>query len=73
MTDEAAVVAALRDLLGPDAVVSEPHELTRYEQGWRYGRGKALAAVRPGSTGLWQITRPRRATRRRRGPGARRA
>jgi FAD/FMN-containing dehydrogenase len=51
MTDGAAVAAALRDLLGPDAVVNEPHELTRYEQGWRYGRGKALAAVRPGSTG----------------------
>ena len=51
MTDGAAVVAALRDLLGPDAVVSEPHELTRYEQGWRYGHGKALAAARPGSTG----------------------
>jgi FAD/FMN-containing dehydrogenase len=51
MTDRAALVAALRDLLGTDAVVTEPHELTRYEQGWRYGSGKALAAVRPGSTG----------------------
>jgi FAD/FMN-containing dehydrogenase len=42
--------AALVDLLGADAVVTEPHELARYEQGWRYGRGAALAAVRPAST-----------------------
>ncbi|HEY3120761.1 MAG TPA: FAD-binding oxidoreductase [Vicinamibacteria bacterium] len=48
--DRAAVVRALVDLLGADAVVTEPHELARYEQGWRYGRGSALAAVRPGST-----------------------
>jgi FAD/FMN-containing dehydrogenase len=48
--DRAGTVAALRGLLGGDAVVTEPHELARYEQGWRYGRGAALAAVRPGST-----------------------
>ena len=48
--DPAAVAGALRDLLGESAVVTEPHELARYEQGWRYGAGKALAAVRPGST-----------------------
>jgi FAD/FMN-containing dehydrogenase len=48
--DREATVAALRGLLGGDAVVTEPHELARYEQGWRYGRGAALAAVRPGST-----------------------
>jgi FAD/FMN-containing dehydrogenase len=41
---------ALVDLLGADAVVTEPHELARYEQGWRYGRGAALAAVRPSTT-----------------------
>jgi FAD/FMN-containing dehydrogenase len=48
--DREAVVASLRDLLGAGAVVTEAHELARYEQGWRYGQGKALAAVRPGST-----------------------
>ncbi|MDL1950593.1 FAD-binding oxidoreductase, partial [Acidobacteria bacterium ACD] len=44
------VLASLRVLLGEGAVVVEPHELERYEKGWRYGRGKALAAVRPSST-----------------------
>ncbi len=48
--DTRTTVAELAALLGPDAVVAEPHELVRYEQGWRYGRGKALAAVRPSRT-----------------------
>ena len=49
-SDRADVLASLRGLLGDDAVVTEPHELARYEQGWRYGQGKALAAVRPSDT-----------------------
>jgi FAD/FMN-containing dehydrogenase len=48
--DRAEILDALRALLGGDAVVTEPHELVRYEQGWRYGRGRALVAVRPGGT-----------------------
>lgn len=44
------VLASLRALLGEGAVVVEPHELERYEKGWRYGLGKALAAVRPSGT-----------------------
>ena len=48
--DRACVVSTLAGMLGEDAVVTEPHELARYEQGWRYGQGKALAAVRPGRT-----------------------
>ena len=48
--DRATVVPPLVALLGADAVITEPHELARYEQGWRYGRGTALAVVRPSST-----------------------
>jgi FAD/FMN-containing dehydrogenase len=48
--DRDEVAASLRDLLGADAVLTEPHELVRYEQGWRYGQGQALVAVRPSST-----------------------
>jgi FAD/FMN-containing dehydrogenase len=43
-------VAGLRGLLGGGAVLAERSDLARYEQGWRYGRGTALAAVRPAST-----------------------
>ena len=48
--DRAAVVRRLREMLGEAAVVTEPHELARYEKGWRYGNGTALAVARPGST-----------------------
>lgn len=48
--DGAAVARALREMLGEGAVVTEPHELARYEKGWRYGSGTALAVVRPSST-----------------------
>jgi FAD/FMN-containing dehydrogenase len=48
--DRTQVLDSLRALLGRDVVVTEPHELARYEQGWRYGQGKALAAVRPSRT-----------------------
>ena len=48
--DRVHVAHALSELLGQDAVVSEPHELARYEKGWRYGSGTALLAARPRST-----------------------
>lgn len=49
--DRAAVVAALRGLLrAADAVITEEHERARYEKGWRYGSGTALAVVRPADT-----------------------
>lgn len=37
-------------MLGADAVLTEANDLARYEDGWRYGKGKALLAVRPGTT-----------------------
>lgn len=45
-----ALIRGLRDLLGADGVLTEPEDLVRYEEGWRYGKGKALLAVRPGTT-----------------------
>jgi FAD/FMN-containing dehydrogenase len=53
MLDAAArveVVESLGRLLGADAVITEPHERAPYEQGWRYGQGRALAVIRPNST-----------------------
>jgi FAD/FMN-containing dehydrogenase len=48
--DGAGAVASLRALLGDEAVVSEAAERARYERGWRYGQGTALAVLRPAST-----------------------
>ena len=48
--DKAAIVRKLGEMLGDGAVVTEPHERARYEKGWRYGDGTALAVVRPGHT-----------------------
>ncbi len=42
-----ALVAELRDLLGEDAVLTEAADREPYEKGWRYGRGRARAVVRP--------------------------
>src|SRR5262249_62393787 len=48
--DRAAAVKSLPALGAEGAVVTEAHERQRYEQGWRYGRGTALAVVRPATT-----------------------
>ena len=48
--EASAVVRELAELLGSDAVVTEAHERERYEKGWRYGAGRALAIVRPRRT-----------------------
>ena len=45
-----SLVHDLRSLLGEDAVLTEPDDLVRYEEGWRYGKGKAMLVVRPGTT-----------------------
>jgi FAD/FMN-containing dehydrogenase len=42
--------AALADLLGAGGVLDDPADLEKYETGWRYGKGKALLAVRPATT-----------------------
>ena len=50
MHDATQIAVDLRALLGPDAVLTEADDLVRYESGWRYGKGKALLAARPGTT-----------------------
>ena len=37
----------LTTILGPEAVLTDSHDLAAFEKGWRYGEGRALAAVRP--------------------------
>src|SRR5687767_13733114 len=44
------VVRELVTMLGEGDVITEPHERERYEKGWRYGSGTALAVVRPAGT-----------------------
>ncbi len=47
---DAALVELFVDALGAAAVVSDPDEAGRFEEGWRYGRGVAGAILRPAST-----------------------
>ncbi len=42
--------SALTALLGAGAVLTEGPDLEKYEQGWRYGAGKARLVVRPSTT-----------------------
>jgi FAD/FMN-containing dehydrogenase len=46
----AAALDALRALLGPRGVLTEPDEMASYETGARYDRGRALAVLRPADT-----------------------
>ncbi len=40
-------LARLESELGSDSVLVERSDVERYEQGWRYGQGRAAAVVRP--------------------------
>lgn len=44
------VLDELKALLGGDALLTERADLEKYEEGWRYGKGRALAVARPSST-----------------------
>jgi FAD/FMN-containing dehydrogenase len=48
--DNAGHVAELRALVPPEAFLGPEQDLSKYEKGWRYGHGKALAVVRPATT-----------------------
>jgi FAD/FMN-containing dehydrogenase len=50
MPDPLRIATDLRAMLGEDAVLSAAEDLVKYESGWRYGKGKALLAVRPKTT-----------------------
>jgi FAD/FMN-containing dehydrogenase len=50
MPDRARIATDLRAMFGVDAVLTEAEDLIKYESGWRYGKGKALLVVRPGTT-----------------------
>jgi len=41
------LLEALRAIVGVDGVLVEANDLATYERGWRYGVGKAAAAVKP--------------------------
>jgi FAD/FMN-containing dehydrogenase len=43
-------IGELGALLGAGAVLREAADLEKYETGWRYGKGRALAVVRPSTT-----------------------
>jgi FAD/FMN-containing dehydrogenase len=45
--DADGLLSALQRLLGEGGVLTERSDLERYETGWRYGRGRAWAVVRP--------------------------
>ncbi len=50
MAVSSALLDELRALLGTDALLTEGPDLEKYEKGWRYGQGRALAVARPGTT-----------------------
>lgn len=45
----AAFIADLKQCVGPRHVLTRPAATERYRRGYRYGEGKVLAVVRPGS------------------------
>lgn len=50
MVESAELLGAFRAIVGPDGVLAEGDDRSRYEQGWRYGGGRARAVVRPRTT-----------------------
>ncbi|MBO9575742.1 MAG: D-lactate dehydrogenase [Sphingobium sp.] len=53
---DAALLAALRDVVGRRHVLTGERATRRYRQGYRHGSGGAIAVVRPGSlVELWRV------------------
>ena len=49
LTDDAALVAALRMIVGKSHVITGAERTRRFCTGFRFGHGPAVAVVRPGS------------------------
>ena len=47
---DAALIELFTAELGPKAVVDDADEAERFEQGWRYGEGRAAVVLRPANT-----------------------
>lgn len=47
--DDSTLRRQLQDALGEDCVFTEPSDLAAYEEGWRYGKGRARLVVKPRS------------------------
>lgn len=53
---ETGLSARLEQIVGRRFVLTNPHQIKRYASGYRYGKGEALAVVKPGSLhDLWQV------------------
>ena len=51
-----SLLAQMRDIVGTDHVLTEARQTRRFRKGYRYGDGKVLAVVRPGTLlELWQV------------------
>lgn len=44
-----SLLAQLRDIVGTDHVLTEARQTRRFRKGYRYGEGKVMAVVRPGT------------------------
>jgi D-lactate dehydrogenase len=54
--DRRDVIAALRDIVGADHIATSEKATRRYRTGFRFGSGKALAVLKPGSlVEQWRI------------------
>src|SRR6185312_10926466 len=58
MEASAAIIRDLTGLLGEGGLLHAPRDTEKYERGYRYGRGRALAIARPNTlTGLRSVVR----------------
>ena len=50
------LISRLTQTVGEKYIITDPSKTEQYRQGYRFGEGKALAVVRPGTVlEMWQI------------------